>query len=73
VPRLGEDPDALLPLALGEADLRGERVQVAREALRERAQPLVGGAVEARDRRGGDVGRSGALAGQTGGSGSYWM
>jgi hypothetical protein len=56
---LGEDPNPILPLALGEADLRRERVQVAREALRKRAQALVLGALEARDRRGGDVARSG--------------
>jgi hypothetical protein len=70
---LGEDADALLPLALGQADLRCERVEVACEALREDAQPLVLGALEARDRRRGDVAGGGALAVQTGGSGSYWM
>jgi hypothetical protein len=73
VARLGEDPDALLPLALGQADLGGEGVKVAREALHEGAQPLVLGAFEARDHRRGDVGRGGAPAAHTGGSGSYWM
>jgi hypothetical protein len=71
--RLGEDPDAFLPLTLGQADLSRERVEVTRQALRESAQALVLGALEARDHRRGDVARSGALAVQTGGSGSYWM
>jgi hypothetical protein len=73
--RLGEDPDSLLPLAPGQADLHRECVEMASEALNERPQALVGTPLEGGEHRGRDVGRRDALAGaaHTGGSGSYWM
>jgi hypothetical protein len=58
---------------MGQADLGRERMKVARETLDEGAEPLVAGALEARDHRRRDVPWSGAPAVQTGGSGSYWM
>jgi hypothetical protein len=75
--RLGQNPDALVPLALGQSDLRRERVEMTSEALGERPRTLIRTPLERGDGRRRNVVLRDALAGaraaQTGGSGSYWI
>ena len=57
-----QQPDRGLPLLLCQPRFGREGVQVPDEALQQRAQTLVGTALEARDDRRGDVGRARARA-----------